>query len=65
MTLKTLRQQSGKTVKEVAEKLKVTSSAVFNYEAGLRSISIEQVLVLSELFDCTAEEVINAQLSVR
>ena len=63
MTLKTLRQQSGKTVKEVAEKLCVTSRAVSRYEQGIRKISLDQVLILAELYDCTAEEVIKAQLN--
>lgn len=63
MTLKTLRQQSGKTVKEVAEKLKVKTSTYYNYEQGARQINIKQVLLLSELFDEPAEEIIKAQLN--
>lgn len=62
MTLKELRQQSGLTVKEVAEKLGVSRNAVNNYECGIREIQLEHVLILTKLYDCTAEEVIEAQL---
>ncbi|MCM1296900.1 MAG: helix-turn-helix transcriptional regulator [Muribaculaceae bacterium] len=62
MTLRELRQQSGKTAKEVADKLGVTRNAVINYECGVREIGIKHVLILSELYDCTEREVIEAQL---
>ncbi len=62
MTLKELRQQSGLTVKEVADKLGVTRNAVTNYECGIRVIGLQQVLVLAELYNCTEREVIDAQL---
>ena len=62
MTLKELRQQSGKTAKEVADKLGVSVRAVYNYESGSRKIDIEQTLHLADLYDCTEREVIEAQL---
>ena len=63
MTLKELREQSGKTIKEIADVLNISLQTVYRYEQGIRKLSISQVLVLSELFDCTAEEVIKAQLN--
>lgn len=63
MTLKELRLQSKKTAAEVAAALGVTANAISNYEQGVRSINIEQVLKLSILFDITAEEVIQAQIA--
>lgn len=63
MTLKELRQQSGKTAKEVADKLGVSLNALYNYENGIREIKIEQVIILSKLYDCTEREVIEAQLN--
>lgn len=63
MTLKELRIQSGKTVKEVAEALSVSVRAVFNYEYGLRHISLQQVLILAKFFDYTEKEIIEAQLN--
>lgn len=62
-TLKTLREQNKKTAAEVATVLKVTESAVSNYEKGKRRIGLEQVITLSKLYECTAEEVIEAQLN--
>ena len=63
MTLKQLRQSAGKSVKEVAEKLNIKISTYYNYEQGVRQINIRQVLLLSELFEEPAEEIIKAQLN--
>ncbi len=63
MTLKELRQQSGKTAKEVADKLGVSQRAMSHYECGTREIKLRHVLILAELYDCTEREVIEAQLN--
>lgn len=63
MTLRDLRIQSGKSVAEVATALNVTLRAVFNYEYGIRRISLEQVLILATLYDVSEKEVIEAQLN--
>ena len=63
MLLNELRQNAGYTVAAVAKELNVTLRAVFNYEHGLRRINIEQVLILAKLYDCSAEEIIEAQLN--
>lgn len=60
--LRTLRKQAKKTATEVATVLGVTENAVYNYEKGYRMINITQVLILANEFDCTAEEIILAQL---
>lgn len=62
MTLKELRQQSGKTAAEVATALGVTLRCVYNYENGYRQIDIVQALTLAKLYEVSAEEVIQAQL---
>lgn len=62
MTLKELRQQSGKTAKEVADKLGVSERALYFYESSQREIRLQHVLILAELYDCTEREVIEAQL---
>lgn len=62
MTLKQLRKQSKKTAAEVAEKLGIAVSTLYNYEQGIRRVSIEQVIPLAKLFDVTEREVIEAQL---
>lgn len=63
MTLKDLRLENKKTAAEVAAVLGVSVQAISNYESGIRQIGLEQVLKLSEFYDCTAEEVIEAQLN--
>ena len=62
-TLKNLRINAGKRIVEVAAVLGVAISTYYNYEEGVRRISLEQVLLLSKLFDRSAEEVIKAHLN--
>lgn len=65
MTLKDLRTSAGKTVKETADALNVTVRAVSRYEQGTRQISLEQVLILAELYDCSERDIIDAVLNSR
>ena len=53
------------TCAEVASALGVTKNAVTNYESGVRNISLEQVVKLATLFDCTEREIIDAALNSR
>ena len=63
MTLRELRESSGKTRAEVAASLWVTVQAIYKYEQGKRKLSIEQVLILSKLYGESAEDIIVAQLN--
>ena len=62
-TLKELREMSGKSRREVAQALGVSPNAWTNYEHGIRRISLEYVLILATLFECTEREIIEAQLN--
>lgn len=62
-TLRDLRLQANKTCAEVAQALGVTVRTINRYEQGTRQIDISQVLVLSELLDCSEREIIIAQLN--
>lgn len=62
-TLRDLREQNKKTCAEVAQALGVTLRAYCRYEQGTRRMSLEQVLILADLYDVSAEEVIQAQLN--
>ena len=62
-TLRDLRKSANKTCTEVAQALGVANSSYYNYEQGVRQIDIGQVLILSELFDCSENEIIQAQLN--
>ena len=65
MTLRELREQNGKSRAEVAAALGVTVQAVARYESGERWLKPEQILLLSNLYDESAEEIINAQINSR
>ena len=62
-TLKSLREENKKSRAEVAATLGVAYQTLAQYENGLRRISLEHILTLSKLYDCTAEEIISAQLN--
>lgn len=62
MTLFELRKINKKSRLQVSEALHVSANAVGNYENGIRSIDLEQVLILADMYGTTAEEVIKAQL---
>lgn len=64
ITLRELREMSGKSITEMAKALGVTPQAIGNYEHGIRRISLEQVLSMAKLCDVSAEEVIEAQLNI-
>lgn len=62
-TLKSLRLENRKTAAEVAAALGVVSSTYYGYEQGIRRLSLENVLNLAKLYECTVEEIIEAQLN--
>ena len=62
LTLRELREQNKNTAAEVAEVLGVSKWSVFKYESGEREINIKQVLILAQLFDVSAEEIIKHSL---
>lgn len=62
-TLKDLRKQCNKTAAEVATALGITLQAISHYENGIRRINLEQVIVLSRLYDVSCEEIIQAQFN--
>lgn len=63
MTLKDLRTSAGKTVKETAAVLGIAVSSYYNYEQGIRTLNISQVLLLAKFYDCSEKEVIEAALN--
>lgn len=65
MTLKELRTSAGKTVKETAAALNVSERTLYAYENGTRRISLEQVIILAELYDCSERDVIDGALNSR
>lgn len=62
-TLKDLRLNAEKSVKETAEALNVSERSIYAYEDGTRQIGIEQVIALAKLYDCSEREIIDAALN--
>ena|GEM_PF-3826310 len=62
MTLRELRKQSKKTAAEVAAALGVSLSTIYHYEQSIRTVGLEQIIPLSELYDVSEREIIEAQL---
>ena len=62
-TLRELREECGLSRADVAAALGVSYAAYSHYEMGVRCIGITQVLILSEIYAVSAEEVIRAQLT--
>lgn len=65
MNLRDLRTSAGKTVKETAAALGVSERTVYTYEDGTRTLNIAQVLILSEIYDSSERDVIEAALNSR
>lgn len=63
MTLKELRQQSGKTAQDIALILGIPRSTYSNYEQGIRQIDLRLILPLAKTIGVSAEEIIEAQIS--
>lgn len=62
-TLRELRLQAGKSCIEVANKLDVAVSTLYNYEQGARQIGLDKIIPLAELLGVSEREVIEAQLN--
>lgn len=63
MTLRELREQSGKSRAEVAAALGVAVRTLSHYECGTRSLKPEQILLLANIYDESAEAIIRAQIN--
>ncbi len=62
MTLKELRTRKGLTQAEVAEKLNLSRASYTNIENGKRGMEASQIAKLSEILDCSADEIIGKEI---
>lgn len=58
MRLKEYRKKKGLTTYEVGKALGVSPSAVTNWETGLRRPDIDTLIRLSEILDCTPNDLL-------
>lgn len=59
--LQTLRKKYGFSQKQVAEKLRVSPSIVSGYETGERTPSIEVLLAISYMYQCSVDSLLGRQ----
>lgn len=62
--LKTIRSNSGKTQKQVAEELGISLSAYRTYEQGTRRLTDEFLLQLSTYFSVSVDSILGSKYSV-
>ena len=58
MRIQEYRKQKGMTAEMLAKKLGVTQAAVTNWEKGARRPNIDMLVKLTEVFGCTADELL-------
>ena len=58
MKIQEYRKQNGMTAEMLAKKLGVTQAAVTNWEKGARRPNIDMLIRLTEIFGCTADELL-------
>lgn len=59
MSLKDLRKEANVTQAYVARKIGVSQAAVAMWEAGEVNPSVNNLVKLAEIFDCTVDEILN------
>lgn len=61
MKLKEIRRQKGMTAEDVAKEIGVTQAAVTNWETGSRRPNLDMLIKLTEVFGCTADELLGIE----
>ncbi len=65
MKLRDLRKQAKLTAKQVADKVGVTTQAIYKYEQGVRGVDIMLAFKLAVIYDVTFEEIGQAVVNSR
>lgn len=60
--LRYLRASNNMTQTDLAAKLNVSHQAVSNYERGQRSCNLDSLILLSELFDVSIDDLLKKKL---
>lgn len=61
LSIKKLRENSGLSQIELAKQLNVTQGAVSQWEVGMTKPSIETIIKLSVIFNCTTDELLGIE----
>ena len=54
--VKELREQLGMSQRELAKRMSVTPAAVALWESGTNRVTMDNLLVLADVFNCTLDE---------
>ncbi len=57
-TIKILRKRKGWTQTELAERLEASQRTITAYETGRKTPSVQKLIVLAQIFDCTLDELV-------
>jgi transcriptional regulator with XRE-family HTH domain len=63
MNLRDLRKQANMSAKEIAQKVGVTVTAIYNYERGIRSIDILMAVDMALFYGVSLDEFIEAYMN--
>ncbi len=63
LRIATLRRHAGMSQAELAEKLKISTSAVGMYEQGRREPSLDTLIAIGELFDVSIDFLVTGKAS--
>lgn len=58
MRLREIRKKQGMTAQVLAEKLGVSQGAISHYETGRRKPSIDMVVKMAKVFNCSVDDLI-------
>ena len=58
MRLREIRKSQGMTAQALAEKLGVSQGAISHYETGRRKPSIDMVVKMAKVFNCSVDDLI-------
>ncbi len=58
MKLKEIRKKHGMTAEDVAKEIGVTQAAVANWENNKRTMNIDVLVKLTQIFGCSADELL-------
>lgn len=59
--LRELREAKGLSQKDVANRIGVTPGSVAHWELGMKNISMRNLIALSDLLDCTVDQLLGRE----
>lgn len=62
--LRSIREKSNLTQKEVAEKLNIPRSTYNSYEQGIADPNVEKLIKLSQIFNVTIDKLVGNEISI-